>query len=66
MMKVLKNYPFDHIDLPKQVLIIKENDTQWDQAYSNWLQGKNPSADPGWKEGAYLGHCEDATTYVIE
>jgi hypothetical protein len=55
-MKVLKNYPFDHEI--KDSILIKEDSPEWDEAYSSWLSGKNPTNDPRWKSGVFLGFEE--------
>jgi hypothetical protein len=30
----------------------------WGEAYKRWLAGKNPTDDPGWKEGVFGAYCE--------
>jgi hypothetical protein len=56
MHKTLKNYPWDCEHLVKDPIVIAENDPQWNEAYSNWISGKNPTADPRWKLGVFLGY----------
>lgn len=34
---------------PKPTIVISVNDTQWNDAYKNWLAGKNPTDSKEWK-----------------
>lgn len=31
-----------------------QGEVGWDEAYANWLAGKNPTDSPEWKKGVYL------------
>ena len=35
-------------------ICITPNQPEWTQAYSNWLNGQNPTPSPEWKKGVYL------------
>ena len=34
-------------------IIIEKGDDLWDEAFANWISGKNPTNNPGWKRGVY-------------
>ena len=57
-MKVLKNYPFDKIELAEKPIHIWEDSPEWEMAYSTWLDRKNPTSDSAWKEGVFLSLYE--------
>ena len=39
--------------LAPTIRIVRE-DVNWNDAYANWLAGKNPTDSPEWKKGVYL------------
>jgi hypothetical protein len=41
-------------DKDKPTIVITPADPQWENAYKNWLSGKNPTDDPAWKLGVYM------------
>lgn len=41
-------------DKEKPTIIINANSPEWEQAYKNWLDGKNPTDSPLWKEGVFM------------
>jgi hypothetical protein len=53
---VLKNFPND--DVCNDPIVIKKGDPLWEEAYKNWLDQKNPTSDPKWKLGVYMGCCK--------
>jgi hypothetical protein len=32
---------------------VNKEDANWDEAYSNWIAGKNPTNHPAWKKGVF-------------
>lgn len=34
-------------------IVIEIDDKEWDQAYANWLSGKNPTNSKEWKRGIF-------------
>ncbi len=40
-----------------ETISIKKGDAGWDEAYSKWLQGKNPTDSIEWKKGV-VAHTE--------
>ena len=34
-------------------IVISDTDDNWDEAYSNWVSGKNPTDDKEWKLGVF-------------
>ena len=40
-------------DYHNPTIIIKKGDELWDEAFANWISGKNPTDDPNWKNGVY-------------
>lgn len=53
-LKVLKNSPYQ---APPTIRIV-EGEPEWDAAYKAWIAGRNPTADPAWKEGVYFSYME--------
>jgi hypothetical protein len=49
-MKILKNTPYGHVPS----IQVCEGDKEWDEAYTNWLQQKNPTKSPEWKKGVFF------------
>lgn len=41
-------------DEEKPTIIIKPTDPEWEEAYQNWINGKNPTSSPEWKKGVIL------------
>ena len=41
-------------DNDKPSIVITPDQPQWQEAYSRWLDGKNPTDSPEWKKGVYL------------
>jgi hypothetical protein len=35
-------------------IVILPTDENWDTAYTNWKNGKNPTNHPDWKKGIFL------------
>jgi hypothetical protein len=54
--RVLKNTPWDH----PSTIRIEEGSPEWDEAYRNWMNGKNPTASPEWKTGVFFGYIKEA------
>jgi hypothetical protein len=38
---------------PIPTIVIKKGDDEWEQAYKNWLIGKNPTDSEEWKKGVF-------------
>lgn len=39
-------------NMPPTIKIVRGEDN-WEQAYTNWKQGKNPTDSPEWKKGVF-------------
>lgn len=46
---------------PPTIIIENDGSQEWELAYSNWLQGKNPTNDTEWKLGIFatFGECQN-------
>lgn len=62
-MRILKNFPFGHIESVKNPIAIRQCDPEWRGAYAAWIAQKLPSKDPAWNEGVFM---EDVDHYTIE
>jgi hypothetical protein len=52
---VLQNSSICNTDKPTPpTLRIVQGEPAWNDAYKNWLGGKNPTDSPEWKAGVYL------------
>jgi hypothetical protein len=51
---VLQNVSICDTLEPIPTIIIYQGDVDWNDAYANWLAGKNPTDSPEWKKGVYL------------
>lgn len=40
-------------DQDKPTIMIQQGDLGWEEAYQNWLNGKNPTDSPEWKKGVF-------------
>lgn len=53
MKRVLKNYAGSHSSVPI-ALTYREGTPEWNDAYANYIVGKNPTDHPAWKNGVFL------------
>ena len=51
----LQNQPgwWQEIGCEAPTIVIQKGDLEWEEAYANWLDGKNPTASKEWKKGIY-------------
>ena len=49
----IQNAPswWEEINHPPPTVIVQKGDANWDEAYQNWLDGKNPTDSKEWKKG---------------
>lgn len=53
MKRVLKNYAGSQSTVPV-ALTYREGTPEWNDAYANYIVGKNPTDHPAWKNGVFL------------
>lgn len=44
---------------PDPTIVIKKGDPEWDEAYQNWISGKNPTNSVEWKKGVFGSFDKD-------
>ncbi len=50
----------EHVDGPhnhwkeQATICITKGDPEWDEAYANWIKGKNPTDSKEWKKGVVV------------
>lgn len=42
----------------KPTIVIQKHTPEWDNAYQNWIIGKNPTDSPEWKKGVFATFVE--------
>lgn len=55
-LRCLGNYPFNEKD--KCTIYLREDDSEWQEAYTNWLAMKTPTDSKEWKKGIHLTYEE--------
>jgi len=49
--KIVKLQNKSNWDKEKPTICISIDDPEWEEAYKNWQEGKNPTNSPEWKKG---------------
>jgi hypothetical protein len=63
--RVLQNASYAGCHVGNPTIKIVEGDLNWQEAYNNWLRGKNPTSADDWKLGVFL-HFEPVAEPSVE